>query len=265
MRYRNRSGTWRIGALVIVICVCSSPTLLLRLHSGQTAEHPAPAQRSPVPALEETGFRSIFDGNSLGGWDGNPEFWSVKDGAIVGQSTREHQPKQNTFCIWKGGQPRDFEFKAEYRITGVNDGNSGIQYRSVELPDIAKWVMKGYQADIDLKQQYTGQIYEERARGFLALRGQISYVPDGRKAGSIGSVGTDTELRSFIKDSDWNEIHIVARGNVLIQLINGHVMSTLIDDDSANRKMQGEIGIQLHRLPNAAMKIETRHIRLKPL
>jgi hypothetical protein len=125
--------------------------------------------------------------------------------------------------------------------------------------------MKGYQADIDLKQQYTGQVYEERARGFLALRGQIAYVPDGKKAGAIGSLGTDAELRSFIKDDDWNEIHIIARGNVLIQLINGHVMSTLIDDDSGNRKMQGEIGIQLHRLPNAAMKIETRHIRLKAL
>jgi hypothetical protein len=215
--------------------------------------------------LEEIGFHPIFDGNTLNGWDGDPEFWSVKDGAIVGQSTQAHQPKQNTFCIWRGGQPSDFEFKAEYRLTGINDGNSGIQYRSAELPEVAKWVMKGYQADIDLKQQYTGQVYEERARGFLALRGQIAYVPDRKKAGTIGSLGTDAELRSFIKDHDWNEMHIIARGNVLIQLINGHVMSTLIDEDSANRKMQGEIGIQLHRLPNAAMKIETRHIRLKTL
>jgi hypothetical protein len=265
MRYRNTSGTWRLVALLIVICICSSTTLLLRLQSEQTAEHSKAAQLSPVQALEETGFHSIFDGKTLTGWDGDPEFWSVKDGGIVGQSTQEHQPKQNTFCIWKGGQPRDFELKAEYRLTGVNDGNSGIQYRSAELPEVAKWVMKGYQADIDLKQQYTGQIYEERARGFLALRGQISYVPDGKKAGSIGSLGTDAELRSFIKDGDWNEIHIIARGNVLMQLINGHVMSALIDDDSANRKMQGEIGIQLHRLPNAAMKIETRHARLKTL
>ena len=221
------------------------------------------AQHPPVPALEEAGFHSIFDGKSLDGWDCDPDFWSVKEGAIVGQSTQQHQPKQNTFCIWKGGQPGDFELKAEYKLTAVNDGNSGIQYRSVELPEVAKWVMKGYQADIDFKQQYTGQVYEERARGFLALRGQISYVPDAKKAGSIGSLGTDAELRSFIKDNAWNEIDILARGNVLIQLINGHVMSTLIDDDSANRKMEGEIGIQLHRIPNAAMKIETRRIRVK--
>jgi Domain of Unknown Function (DUF1080) len=218
---------------------------------------------SPVPPLVEEGFKPIFDGKTMGNWDCDPDYWHVVDGAIVGQSTVEHQPAQNTFCIWKGGEPGDFELRAEYRLTGVKDGNSGIQYRSEELPQVAKWVMKGYQADIDLKQQYTGQVYEERKRGFLALRGQIAMVPDGKKAGSIGSLGTDVELRNFIKDNDWNAIDIIARGNTLIQLINGHVMSILVDDDTANRKMQGEIGIQLHRLPGCSMKIETRNIRLK--
>jgi hypothetical protein len=243
-------------SLLTLVAICSA-TLLFALPALDSA------QQSPVPPLEETGFHSIFDGKTLSGWDGDPDFWSVKDGAMVGESTMEHQPKQNTFCIWRGGQPGDFELKAEYKLTGVNDGNSGIQYRSVELPEVAKWVMKGYQADIDLKQRYTGQVYEERARGFLALRGQIAEVSDGRKAGSIGSLGTDSELRGFIKDGDWNEVDIIARRNVLIQLINGHVMSTLIDNDSVNRKMEGEIGIQLHRLPNCSMKIETRNIRIK--
>jgi hypothetical protein len=221
------------------------------------------ADKSPVPPLAEEGFKPIFNGTTLQGWDCDPDFWKVVDGAIVGQSTLDHQPKQNTFCIWKGGELADFELKAEYRLTGVHDGNSGIQYRSVELPDVARWVMKGYQADIDLQQRYTGQVYEERNRGFLALRGQIAEVPDGGKPGAIGSVGGDAELKQFIKDGGWNEIHIIARGNTLIQLINGHVMSILVDDDTANRKMKGEIGIQLHRLPGAAMKMETRNIRLK--
>jgi hypothetical protein len=223
----------------------------------------AAAQRTPVSPLEESGFQPIFDGKALTGWDCDPDFWRVEGGAIVGETTLTHQPKVNIFCIWKGGQPANFELKLEYRLTGVNDGNSGIQYRSVELPDVAKWVLKGYQADIDLKQMFTGQVYEERGRGFVALRGQISYVPDGKKVGSIGSVGDSAALRAFIKDNDWNEMHIIARGNTLIQLINGHVMSILIDDDTANRKMDGEIGIQLHRLPNCAMKMETRNIRLK--
>jgi hypothetical protein len=223
------------------------------------------AQRGgpPVAPLAESGFKPIFDGKTLKGWDCDPDFWHVEDGAIVGQTTQEHQPKQNIFCIWKGGQPGDFELKLDYKMTGVNDGNSGIQYRSVELPEVAKWVMKGYQFDIDLAQRYTGQIYEERGRTFLALRGQISEVPNGGKVGTIGSVGDGNQLKSYIKDGDWNQIHIIARGNTLIQLINGHVMSSVVDDDTANRKMQGEIGIQLHRLPNAAMKMEARNIRLK--
>jgi hypothetical protein len=149
--------------------------------------------------------------------------------------------------------------KLDYKLTG---GNSGIQYRSVELPDVNKWVMKGYQADIDAEQQYTGQVYEERGRGFVSLRGQIAYVSDGKKPGSIGSTGDSDQLKTFIKSGDWNEIHIIARGNTLIQLINGHVMSILVDDDKANRKMDGEIGVQLH-LTTTGMMIEARNIRIK--
>ena len=252
-------GSKRAGAVCLFV-LSVSPLLVQRAQTRQTA---GSAPRSPVQPLEEAGFRSIFDGKTLTGWDCDTDFWRVEEGAIVGQSTLQHQPKQNTFCIWKGGEPADFELKAEYRLTGVNNGNSGIQYRSVELPEVAKWVMKGYQADIDLQQQYTGQIYEERDRGFLALRGQLSEVPNGKKGGSIGSLGDGAQLKSLIKENDWNEIEVIARGNVLIQLINGHVMSSLIDDDAEHRKMRGEIGIQLHRLPNAAMKMETRWIRLK--
>ena len=145
----------------------------------------------------------------------------------------------------------------------MNDGNSGIQYRSIERPDVAKWVMQGYQADIDLKQRYTGQIYEERGRGFVCLRGQMSYIANGQKAGAIGTVGGDEELKQLIKVDDWNDVEIIARGNVLLQLWNGRLMSELIDDDTSGRKMDGEIGIQVHRLPNAAMRIETRNIRIK--
>jgi hypothetical protein len=149
-------------------------------------------------------------------------------------------------------------------MSGADTGNSGVQYRSVELPNVARWVMQGYQFDIDARQTYTGQIYEERARGFLALRGQFNYVGDGKKAANVGSVGDGAELKGFIKTNDWNDAHIIARGNVLVQLINGHVMSQLIDDDKAGRKMEGLIGIQLHRT-TGPMKIESRNIRIKDL
>ena len=212
-----------------------------------------------IQPIEETGFTQIFDGKSLDGWDGDSNFWRVEDGAIVGQTAKDKQPKQNTFLIWRGGSPGDFELKLQYRLTGHN---SGIQIRSVELPDI-KWAMKGYQADMDAEQRYTGQVYEERGRGFLAMRGQFTYIPDGKRPGLVGSVGEGAELKNLIKSDDWNDFHIIARGNTIIQLLNGRLMSMLIDDDTAGRKMDGLIGIQVHLGP--PMKVEVRNIRLKKL
>jgi hypothetical protein len=240
------------------------PMMVIAQRRLSPAQHGASHDLSKlIPPLQETGFRQIFDGKTLDGWDCDPDFWRVEDGAIVGETKLDHQPKQNTFCIWKLGRPANFDLKLQYRLSGVNDGNSGIQYRSIERPDVAKWVLQGYQADIDLKQEYTGQIYEERARGFVSLRGQLSYIGAGQKPTMIGSVGENGQLRSFINADGWNDVEIIARGNILIQLWNGHVMSELIDDDPSGRKLDGEMGIQVHRLPNAAMKVETRNIRLK--
>ena len=121
--------------------------------------------------------------------------------------------------------------------------------------------MKGYQADIDAAQQYTGQIYEERGRAFLSLRGQAASVEIGAKPAVLGSLGSEAELKAAIRPQGWNQYHIIARGNILIQILNGRVMSMLVDNDTANRRMDGLIGIQLHA--GEPMKIEVRNIRLR--
>ena len=130
-----------------------------------------------IPFEEHTGFTQIFDGATLKGWDGDPQFWRVEGGAIVGESTPEKVVKPNTFIVWRGGAPGDFELKLEFRIGG---GNTGVQYRSVEMPEVAKWVLKGYQADIDFNNQYTGMLYEERGRAFglIGATGDRSAVRD---------------------------------------------------------------------------------------
>jgi len=219
----------------------------------------AAAQVAPLP---ESGFTPIFDGKTLANWDCDPDFWRIENGAIVGETKADHQPKQNIFCIYKAGKTGDFELRLQYKLTGAQTGNTGIQYRSVELPDVAQWVLKGYQFDIDAAQKYSGQLYEERGRGFLALRGQIVNIPDGQKTGSIGTVGDSAELKNLIKLDDWNDVIIIARGNTLIHMINGRVMCVIVDDDKANRKMEGLLGIQLHKTPGP-MKMETRNIRIK--
>jgi 3-keto-disaccharide hydrolase len=208
---------------------------------------------------DHAGFESIFDGKTLKGWDGDPAFWRVENETIIGESTAEKKLSANTFLIWRGGQPKDFELKLEFRI---NSTNSGVQYRSVELPEAGKWVMKGYQADIDFQNTYTGQLYEEKGRGFLAMRGQMTRLQEGKKQVVANLSGGD-DLKSLIKVNDWNQLHIIARGDSLTHVLNGRLMAAVIDDDAKNRAAGGLIGFQMHVGP--PMKVEYRNIWLKNL
>jgi len=215
----------------------------------------------PVAATNDlAGFEAIFDGQTLKGWEGDPKYWRVENGCLVGEVTPETLLKTNSFIIWQGGAPADFELKLQYRITAK--GNSGINYRSTIWTN-APFALRGYQADIDGAQRYTGQNYEEKGRTFLALRGDISRVEADGKARVIGSVGDKAALTAGIKNEDWNEYHLIARGNVLIHQLNGHVMSVVVDDDPAGRRFDGLIGVQVHVGP--PMKVEYRDIRLKRL
>ena len=206
-------------------------------------------------------FVPIFNGRTLEKWDGNPDFWRVEDGSIVGQTTAEKPTKGNTFLIWRGGEPGDFELKAEFKIEG---GNSGIQYRSFEVPN-NPWVVGGYQADIDSNPTggYTGIVYGERFRGILCQRGQKSEIGDDHKPKEIGKVGDAAEIIKQVKIGDWNEYHIIAKGFTFIQKINGVMTAELIDSDMKDRKAKGILALQLHAGP--PMKVSFKNVRLKTL
>jgi Domain of Unknown Function (DUF1080) len=215
----------------------------------------------PQPAGEdEAGFESIFNGKTLEGWEGDPKYWRVENGCLVGEVTPETLLKQNTFIIWRGGTARDFELKVDYRIS--SRGNSGINYRSEEISNTS-FAMRGYQSDIDGANKYTGQNYEERGRTFLAQRGDICRVDADGKARILGSVGDKDALAAFIKNDDWNSFHLIVRGNTMTHILNGHVMSVVVDDDPQHRKFDGLLGVQVHVGP--PMKIEYRNFRLKRL
>jgi hypothetical protein len=251
----------------LVACVVVM-TAALTVQSASTSQGRGgagqPVRPEPLGMADHAGFESIFDGSSMKGWEGDPAFWRVANGALTGQSTSQNAVKQNTFLIWRGGAPKDFELKVEYRLSATN---SGIQIRSVQLPpgpEIGKWVMKGYQADIDADNQYTGQIYEERGRGFLAMRGQATYIPNGAPPRVIGNLQqTPDELKALIKTGDWNQVHLIARGSTIVQILNGAVMSMVVDDDLPNRQLGGLIGFQMHVGP--PMTVEFRNIWLKSL
>lgn len=216
----------------------------------------------PVATNDESGFVQIFDGQTLNGWEGDPQYWRVEDGCLVGEITPTNLLKRNSFIIWRGGETRDFELKVEYRITAK--GNSGINYRSEFVPETnAPWAMRGYQADIDGANRYTGQNYEERGRTFLAMRGQVTRQVEGQLPQIIGTLGSTNDLLSVIKTNDWNEYHLIVSGNTMTHILNGRVMSVVVDEDTANRKFDGLLGVQVHVGP--PMKIEYRNFRLKNL
>ncbi len=237
-----------------------------RLPAQQPTEPYKPKQSDrPEPITgDEPGFRSIFNGRNLDGWDGDPKYWRVENGSLVGEITPETVVKSNTFIVWQGGQPKDFELKVEYRIT--EGGNSGVNYRSVMVPDTVtpanRFAMRGYQADIDGRNVYTGQNYEEKGRLFLAARGQMTRVVAGRKPIVLATLGDPKDLATAI-NKDWNAYHLIIKGNVLTHILNGHVMVVVIDDEPVGRKMEGLIGVQVHVGP--PMKVEYRNFRLKEL
>lgn len=214
----------------------------------------------PVETNDESGFVQIFDGKSLAGWEGDTNYWRVEDGCLVGEVTTNNLLKQNSFIVWRGGEARDFELKVEYRVSAK--GNSGINYRSVMVTN-GPWTMRGYQADIDGANKYTGQNYEEKGRTFLALRGQVTRQVDGQLPEIIGVLGTPEGLLAGIKNDDWNEYHLIISGNVMTHILNGRVLSVVIDEDTKNRRFDGLLGVQVHVGP--PMKVEYRNFRLKAL
>jgi hypothetical protein len=222
-----------------------------------------PRGPAAIPYEDRTGFQAIFDSKTMKDWDGDPAYWRVENGALVGETTEANALKQNTFLIYRGSEPADFELKVEFRI---NNTNSGVQYRSAQVPPddkTGKWVLKGYQADIDIANQFTGMLYEERGRGFLAPRGTAGFAGSEGQRGTIGALENGDALKAYIKDKDWNQFHVIARGGTLIHILNGHVTAVFVDDDVKNRTLKGLLGFQIHVGP--PMKVEFRNIYLKML
>ncbi|MGO9108827.1 MAG: family 16 glycoside hydrolase [Thermoguttaceae bacterium] len=209
------------------------------------------------PAADSEGFHLLFDGKTLDGWDGDPNFWRVEDGCITGQTTKENPAPRNTFLIWRGGKPADFQLKIEFRMPNPGFANSGVQIRSWEGPQ--KWQVSGYQPDMDSDDNYTGTCYGENFRGGLAGRGEKTVIgKDGKR--KVEHFGDAAELAKFIKNRGWNEYDITALGNHIIEKINGRLMCEVVDEDTVARK-DGILALQIHAGP--PMKVQFRNVRFK--
>ena len=213
----------------------------------------------PIDFDDHEGWTPMFDGTSLGGWDGPTDLWRVEDGAIVVQSTTD-PPTGPVYLLWTGGEPGDFEFKWEVKLDGEG-ANSGVQFRAFRLGEEpnrprSRWETRGYQADFDNRNSNTGALIEccsgasrdgVRPRPDRAYRGQVvrTAATEGEMPKLLATFGDPDNLATHFKIGDWNQMHLIARGRTMMFFINGQLMSVLIDDHPTRFLSQGVISIQL--------------------
>ncbi len=233
---------------IIVFSSASLIIILLTISNSVTAQK------------KESKFISIFNGKDLAGWKGDSTYWRVENGVLIGEVTPSTLLKRNSFIIYQKRMPDNFELKVEYRVSAK--GNSGINYRSVVVEG-EPFALKGYQADIDGEDNWSGQNYEERGREFLALRGQKVVIEANDKIRITDTLGTKSDLQKFIRKEDWNEYHLIINGNRMQHFINGVLMSDVTDQDTIHQTFTGYLGVQVHVGP--PMKIEYRNFRVKQI
>ncbi|TDU64271.1 putative heme-binding domain-containing protein [Prosthecobacter fusiformis] len=203
----------------------------------------------------QEGFRPLFNGKDLTGWDGNPELWSVEDGCITGKTNGPEHLTYNQFIIWRGGKVKNFELRIKAKVSA---SNTGIQYRSKELPENGKWSVGGYQCDIHPARPNNAMVYEERGRGILVQNGQ-SVVID-----QVGSKWLVAERDMVsVETAEWNEYTVIAQGNHLIHKLNGQITIDLVDHEEKAMALEGLLAFQIHRGP--AMVVQIKEVMLKEL
>ena len=194
---------------------------------------------------------SLFNGKDLAKWSGDTRIWRVENGVIIGETnTTDKKIAANSFLIWQGGEPADFELEYQARVTG---NNSGVQYRST-IRNAATWSVGGYQMDLHPNPPYLGMLYEEQGRGIVCQRGQRVTLDE--KPAVTGKL----EIPE-VNLAEWNSYRIVARGNVLQHFVNGKLAAEITDTNAAKRAAKGVIALQLHAGP--PMKVEFKDLRLQ--
>jgi hypothetical protein len=233
---------------------------------------------APYDTGSHIGYKKIFDEKSFADWDADPDIWRIEDGVMVGE-TYEGKPKGNNYIVYLGDKPRDFDLKLRMKIE--KGGGGGIQYRSLtnipwtrpqpkgQPPYDLKHMMTGPQADFwfpvsTAASSYTGQWYSENTmQGILAYRGQVTQALPGQGNRLIATIGDIQALGGFVKVNEWNDYEIVARGGVMMHIMNGQLMAVFIDDTKNSVNNQpGLIGFEIESQP---CKISVRDIWLRNL
>lgn len=251
---------------------------------------------------DHTGWISLFNGKNLNGWTGNSSVWHVEDGAIVGTSSPQH-PAGSTNIIYAGHQYSNFMLQVQFKMVGsganggvqyrsqnkppkprafpagrggrggrgARGGRGGRQMTAAQIAQMqalrkkdAKWAMQGYQADMDYANRFTGQMYEQgTGRGIIAWPGNVVVTFAGKKPELVASAATPAQIKSWIHVGGWNQYLIIADGHTMIHIINGHIISILVDQNPKYAATKGLIGFEIEG--GGKLAISYRDIWLKQL
>jgi hypothetical protein len=267
-----------VEGVLVSLAVCGLTALFASAQTASPRPPTAAAAPAPVVPSEQQGWKPMFDGKSLAGWDGNPDVWKVENGAITAETVDARRVGQ-TQLIWKGGEPADFDWMLEVKLDA--NAHSGISYRSsldltrtpapegragqpfpMDVPSSPRWTLYGLNFDFDYDRRSSGSIQElGSSRRVLARRGEVALAETSQRPRLLASLGDADALRDFIKADDWNQLHIVARGHQVTHIANGHVMAVLIDDDQTLFRASGLLGLQIENYETG--RVNFRNLWLK--
>lgn len=203
----------------------------------------------------------IFSEAYRGQWKGSADHWRWENDVLTGETTPNNPLTQNDFLVWDR-QVEDFILDISFRIS--SNGNSGIYYRCEQGPQGYDGLL-GYQADIDGQNTYTGIVYENfinRHRKILAAQGQLVRISETDSVRAFPFSGNRQTIKDYIKKDTWNTYELIVKGTLIIQKLNGQMVS-VVEDRAQHRVKRGLFGFQLHQ--GSPMKVEFRDARFSDL
>jgi len=211
------------------------------------------------PARPAPGFAVLFSGKDRKGWIGDPKVWSVREGVIHGEVAGSKDKRGSALFVWNGGKVRDFVLKLKFRLL---KGNAGVRFRG---KDIGHGQISGYRAEIAPAPAGAGMLCDTRRGGPIASLGDFVTIDEKGRRQVVAQVADEAALlkANYYKPNDWNEYTIAARGNYLVQQVNGFETVQLIDNDRRGFTREGVLALEVQN--NAPTVVEFKDVWLRPL
>lgn len=240
------------GGWVVFLAVCGAFCL-----SDVAADGPLPGQATDETPAVATEWRSLFDGETLAGFDFDPRYWSVRDGRIVGEIPAGQTLDHNTWLVYQERPFGDFELRFQFKLSGLPAANSGVQFRS-QVESIRQ--VNGYQADLDMGATWLGRIYDEHGRALLVERGtRVAIDTAGQRR--VQTLAPAKEYAVLFREREWNDYRIVAIGPRVAVWINGTFFCELWHEEEGEADRSGRLAWQLHSGPETLLQLRALQVQ----